>query len=63
VGVRALACACALVALLIQHTTRRHIAICSLSGSTIFFAIVNGKIFGKNLLNKMLIVIFFKTFI
>ena len=32
--------ACAPVALLIQHATRRHIAICSLSGSTIFFDII-----------------------
>ena len=32
----ALANACARVALLIQHATRRRIAICGLSGSTIF---------------------------
>ena len=30
-------CACARVAFLIQHATRRHIAICCLSGTTIFF--------------------------
>ena len=35
VGARALACASGRIALLIQHATRRHIAICSLSGSTI----------------------------
>jgi hypothetical protein len=35
VGAQALACASGRVALLIQHATRRHIAICSLSGSTI----------------------------
>ena len=35
------ACACAYVALLIQHETRRHIVICRLSGSTIFFNIIS----------------------
>jgi hypothetical protein len=37
VGARALACASARVALLIQHATRRHIVICSSSGSNTFF--------------------------
>ena len=42
-------CACAHVALLIQHATRHHIAICGLSGPTSFFHIlINGKIFGKS---------------
>jgi hypothetical protein len=35
-GVQARACACASVALLIHHATRRHIAISSLTGSTEF---------------------------
>ena len=39
-GARALACACERVALLIQHAKRRHIAICGLSVSTIFFYII-----------------------
>jgi hypothetical protein len=41
VGVGGLARECAFerVALLIQHVTRHHIAICGLSGSTIFFHI------------------------
>ena len=38
-GTRALPCACARVALLIQHATRRYIAICGLSGFTVFFDI------------------------
>ena len=41
VGALALACTCARVALLIHHATRRHIAIYSLSGSTIFFDIIS----------------------
>jgi hypothetical protein len=36
VGARALACVCAGVALIIQHTTRHHIVIFGLCGSTIF---------------------------
>ena len=40
VSARALACACARVALLIQYATR-HIVICGLSGSTIFFDIIS----------------------
>jgi hypothetical protein len=55
VGAWALGCACAGVALLIQHATRSHTVICNLSGSTIFFNIIyltNGIIFwGKKLLN------------
>ena len=35
-GGRAQACACAHVALLMQHVTRRHIVICDPSGSTKF---------------------------
>ena len=41
VGTRALACACARVALPIQHATRRLIAICGLSDSTTFFDIIS----------------------
>jgi hypothetical protein len=41
VWVRALACACVRVALLIQYATRRHIAICGLSGSTTFLDIIS----------------------
>ena len=41
VGARARACACARVALLIQSATRRHVAICGLSGSTTFFDIIS----------------------
>jgi hypothetical protein len=42
-------CACTRVALLIQHATRRHIAICSFSSSTTFFRyyLINGTIFEK----------------
>jgi hypothetical protein len=40
-GTRAQAYACASIALLIQHATRRNIAICGLSGSTIFFDIIS----------------------
>jgi hypothetical protein len=48
VGSRAQACAFARVALIILHATRRHIIICGLSGSTIFFPphyLINGAIF------------------
>jgi hypothetical protein len=41
VSERVLACACARVALLIQHKMRRHIVTCGLSGSTKFFDIVS----------------------
>ena len=41
VGERVRACAYAHVALLIQHVRRRHIVICGLSGSTIFFDIIS----------------------
>jgi hypothetical protein len=48
VGARARACAGARVALRDQHAKRRHIAICGLFGSTIFFDIVlNGTISEK----------------
>ena len=52
VGARARACACARVALLIQHAARRHIVICGLWLYHIFqHYLINGTIFGKNLLN------------
>jgi hypothetical protein len=55
VSVRARVCACARVALLMQHAMHRHIIICSLSGFTTFFRhyLRNGTIFGgeKTLLN------------
>ena len=40
VGAQAVACACARVALIIQHATRRHVIICGLSGFTIFLDII-----------------------
>ena len=40
-GDRALAYACARVALVIQHATPRHIVICGLSGSTTWFDIIS----------------------
>ena len=45
VGARALtlACACARVALLIQHATRRHIVICGVSGSPHFWTFSHKK--------------------
>jgi hypothetical protein len=51
VGARA--SACAHVALLIQHATCSHIAICSVSGSTTFSDIIShtARFFGKMLLN------------
>ena len=39
VGARALACACARLALITQHATSRHIAIRDLSGSTYFLTL------------------------
>ena len=60
---QALACACARVALTIQHETRCHIVICFLYVSTIFFEIINGTIFGKKLLNKKCVFIFSTTFV
>jgi hypothetical protein len=42
VGAGAQACACARVPLVIHHATRMpHIAICGLSGSTVFFDIIS----------------------
>ena len=41
VGARGRVCACARVALQIQHPKISHIAICGLSGSTIFFDIIS----------------------
>jgi hypothetical protein len=41
VGARVLECAWARVELLIEHVTRRHIVICGLSGSTLFFGIIS----------------------
>jgi hypothetical protein len=61
-----LVCACAPVALLIQHSTRLHIAICGLSGSTIFFDIFpkrDGFREKKVTAHKMCILIFSTAFI
>ena len=41
VGMGARACACARVALIIQHATRHHTVICGISGSNIFFDIIS----------------------
>jgi hypothetical protein len=38
-GARVRACICVRVAFLVQHAKRRHIIVCGLSGSTIFFDI------------------------
>jgi hypothetical protein len=63
VGARALACVCRRVALLIQHATRRHIAICGLSGSTTFFDISYTDDFREKVAeHKRFILIFSKTF-
>jgi hypothetical protein len=40
-GAQAQACACERVALLIQHVTRRHIAICHLAGSNTHFDVIS----------------------
>jgi hypothetical protein len=65
VAVRTRVCACEHIALLIQHATRRHIAICSLSGSTIFSTLSHKRYdFRKNVTaHKMYILIFSTTFI
>jgi hypothetical protein len=50
------------VVLSIQYAKRRrHIVICSLSGSTTFCHIINGTIFGKKLLNTKCVLIFSTT--
>jgi hypothetical protein len=41
VGKEEQACACARVALIIQHATSRHIVTCNLSGSNIFLDIIS----------------------
>ena len=52
VDARAWVCACAHVALLIQHATRRHVVICDLWLHHIFrHYLINGTIFGKMLLD------------
>ena len=59
VGERGWEGVCARVALIIQHATRRHIAICGLSECTKFFGIlINGTIFGKTLINIKCVVFF-----
>ena len=57
-------CACVRMALLIQHATRRHIAICSLSGSRLFTLSHKWNDFRKRVIeHKMCILIFSRTFI
>jgi hypothetical protein len=62
-GARALACAGALVALLIQHATRRHIVIRRLCGATIFLEIINCTIFGKKVAEYKMCFDLSRTFI
>jgi hypothetical protein len=60
------ACPCARVVLITQHTTRRHIVICGLSGSTIFFDIIpyTVQLSRKEVIEqKMCILIFSAAFI
>jgi hypothetical protein len=66
VGVRAQACACARVGLLIQYATRRLHIVCVLSGFTIFFDIVskNGTIFEKKVAeHKMCFDLFYNVYL
>ena len=62
-GVRA--CACARVAPLLQHATRRHIGICGLSGSATFLDIISQMVrFSEKLSEyKMCVLIFSTAFI
>ena len=62
---QALACPCVRVALLSQHATRCHIAICGLwLHQMLRHYLINGTIFGKNVPEyKMCILIFSTTFI
>jgi hypothetical protein len=57
-----LVCAWALVALIIQYATCRHIAICSLSGFTTL-SHKHYELWKKGTEHEMLILIFFITFI
>ena len=62
-GARARACACARVALLVQHATRRHIVIFGLSDSTICFDINKRYDFRKKIIeHKMYAFTFPATF-
>jgi hypothetical protein len=69
VGARARVCACASVALLIQHATRMRHIICGLSGSTTFIDIISQTAWfsekkkKKVTERKMSILIFSTTFI
>jgi hypothetical protein len=66
VGARTLACACASVALLIQHVTRRHNVICDLLWLYHIFRhyIITGAILGKKFLNtKWCVFVFPPTFV
>ena len=66
VGTQTRACACARVALIIQHATLRRIVICGLSGSATFFDIISytARFFEKKITDhKMFVFIFSTTFI
>jgi hypothetical protein len=65
VSVQGKACALVRVALLINHATRRHIAICGLSGSTKLFGIISqtARFSEKKVTeHKMYVLIFSTTF-